>query len=170
MMKSLLLPFVLIAARVPAQQATTATYGFGCGPEHAPLAATLSYVGLPRLGSTVNVHFQSPTWSAGLVSTIGYLYSGFSWLNWAGRPLPIWAVSFGFNSPVTCMIWTPLEFPTGVAAAVTNGQIRLNIPTNSSLVGLQIYQQWRLEQNVSIGGVTFGTTYWTNGGILTIGT
>jgi len=170
MIKEILLSLAMLSVPGLAQQAATATYGFGCGPEHAPLASTLSYVGLPRLGSTVTIQFQAPTWSAGLISTIGFLYSGFSWLSWAGRPLPIWAAAYGFNSPVTCMIWTPLEVPTGVAATVTNGQVILNIPTNPSLVGLQIYQQWRLEQNVSIGGITFGTTYWTNGGILTIGT
>lgn len=168
MIKTTLLSLGLLSAQGLAQQAATATYGFGCGPEHAPLASTLSYVGLPRLGSTVTIQFQAPTWSTGRISTVGYLYTGFSWLTWAGRPLPIWAVS-GVTPP-TCMVWAPLELATGVAAGITTGQVTLTVPTNPNLIGLRLYQQWRLDQNVSVGGGTYGTIYWTNGGILTIGT
>lgn len=168
-MKCLLFSLVTLGVHVRAQQAAAATYGFGCGPEHAPFSSTLEYSGLPQLGMSVTVVFRAPTFPFGRTGTNGCLYTGFSNAAWAGRPLPIW-LGPGFSSALHCMIWAPLEIATGVASGIDTGRLTLSIPPNPNLIGFRLYQQWRLLQLHIEGNEILGFDFWTNGGILTIGT
>ena len=169
-MKYLPLTLTLLAASVYGQQASAEPYGFGCASNGDPFGSYLSYTGVPRLGSTFSVNFQ--TSRAPGVTTGGRLYTGFSRQTWAGMRLPIWIPGLGIGntaSSVHCMLWTSLDIDMGLVGGFTQGSMQLTVPNQPSLIGLQLYQQWFLSLFVNQGGTITQDYYWTNGGVLTIG-
>ncbi len=94
-MRLLPIIFFALAAHVCGQQASSFTYGFGCGHSERPFEATLTYTGVPRLGSAVTVNYQSPTAPGYQIRTVGFLYTGVSRETWVAYQLPVWAPRIG---------------------------------------------------------------------------
>lgn len=168
---SILLSLLSFVPCVTAQQATTGTFGQGCGHPLDPYGTVLSYSGAPRLGSTFAVNYLAPTWSVGQIWVFAYLFMGASDRSILGMPLPVRAgdVMTGAIGAWHCLILTSSEWLMGTATGYPGGQLQIGVPIDPSLVGVRLYQQWMIDWRINYQGSVDGRLYFSNGGVITLG-
>jgi hypothetical protein len=157
---------LMSASFAPAQQASYTTYGPACGGTHGdpPTMPVLWATGLPRLGSSFTVHYQSPRIACGRNYISPFLVTGKSAVAW--RITDLGPVILGGPN---CYVLSSAEVlqidPWGGAT----GQLTFVVPNDNALLGLRLYQQWWLLYMVACPQGVIHYAFLTNGGAMGIG-
>ena len=137
------LPSVLVCSislSLQAQQASYTNYGQGCG--FGPILPQAMAVGLPRLGSTCYVYYQTSSWFKYPTSGTVVLITGVSRSSWGGLSLPFTIPHldpYGYGFPVCQLLASPEFIPY---AGSSGALVPFQIPNNPTLLGVALYQQW----------------------------
>lgn len=149
-----LLAVLLLPSFVAAQTASYSLFGTGCSTQ-------LTANGLPQIGKSFSVVYNGPSFCNQAVCAQPVLLTGLSNTQWGSVMLPI-VPPFAIGG---CGLLVSVEFMAPIAPG--KKQLDIAIPNDPRLIGLQFYQQWTTL--VTSTSSPF-TAYFSNGGIMTIGT
>jgi len=149
-----LLAVLLLPSFLSAQTASYALFGTGCSTQ-------LTANGLPQIGKSFTVVYNGPSFCNATVCAQPVLLTGLSNTQWGSIKLPI-QPSFAIGG---CGLLVSIEFMAPIAPGKKS--LDIPIPNDGRLIGLRFYHQWMTLMTATSSATT---VFFSNGGIMTVGT